>query len=250
VTGGDQPAPVGRRSVYADRLLEYREFAFSDDRTFSLRGRWREFFAPRIGASFDDRIVFEIGCNEATLLATVAARHPATAFVGIDWKYRALHTAAELVAAGGLKNVALLHGRAQEVRRIFADGEVDEVWVFHPEPCDKPKELPNRLIAEPFLRDVHAVTREGSRLILKTDHGGYYQWTLDLLARPEVSSRFELARLSPNFWHDDAVRTGTADRLFSEEATAYERRFVRKRKPIHYLELLRKRLSPPSSDRR
>src|SRR5687768_7306042 len=161
---------VRRRSVYADRLLEFPDIVFSDGRQFSKRGRWREHFGL-------DKLIFEIGCNDAGLLASVAAKHPSVAFLGIDWKCRALHDAASRVDAAGLRNVALLHGRAQEIRKFFADSEIDEVWVFHPDPCDKPDELPNRLLAEPFLLDVHQVLRDTeSALILKTDHREYFEW--------------------------------------------------------------------------
>ena len=112
-------SPPRRRSVFADRLLEFPDFVFSDGKETAHRGRWRDFFSSRTGASFGGRIIFEVGCNDATLLVSVAAAHPATAFVGIDWKCRALHTAAERVAAARLRNVALLQGRGQDIRRYF-----------------------------------------------------------------------------------------------------------------------------------
>ena len=206
--------PIRRRSVFADRFLAVGDFCFGDERAFSRRGAWREFFASRIKRSpvvearvepaprreaaarqkhcappdSDRRLVLEIGCNDASLLATVAAKHPSVAFVGIDWKYRALHTAAERIAAAGLVNVALLHGRGQDVARIFGEGEVDEIWIFHPDPCDKPQELRNRLFAEPFLIDAHRVLRAGGSLVLKTDHPGYYQWALALFGLPEPAA--------------------------------------------------------------
>jgi len=237
--------PPRRRSVFADRLLAFPDFVFSDGGQFKHRGGWRSFFRERVGDSFDGRLVFEIGCNDATLLATVAAKHPSTAFVGIDWKYRALHTAAERVAAANLRNVALLHGRGQDVRRIVADGEVDEVWVFHPDPCDKPNELPNRLIAEPFLLDVEAVLRdERSLLVLKTDHRDYYESALACAALQTVQEHFEVRASSADFWNDAAVRGHSASRAFAGEATLYEERFRRKRKPIYYLEMRRRRARP------
>ena len=230
-----------RRSVFADRLLEFPDFVFSDGRETAHRGRWHDFFGVRTGASFGGRIIFEIGCNAATLLVSVAAAHPATAFVGIDWKCRALHTAAVGVAATGVRNVALLHGRGQDVRRYFADGELDEVWVFHPDPCDKPQELPNRLIAEPFLLDVHAVLRPTAEsvLIVKTDHRAYYESSLALAGRDVIQRHYALSANSADFWKDDAILRHVARRAFAGHVTPYEERFRKKRKPIYYLELRR-----------
>ena len=225
---------IRRRSVYADKLLAFPEFVSSDGAQFSRRGTWREFFSPRIGPAFDGRIIFEIGCNDGALLARVAVRHPTTAFIGIDWKCRALHTAAERVSAEDLRNVALLHGRAQDVRQMFSQREIDEVWVFHPEPCDKPRELANRLIAEPFLRDVHSVLRDGGSLVLKTDHLTYYQGSLDV--GQTVADEFDLVASSADFWNYAPLQRAIAGRGFAGESSAFEDRYRRKRRPIYYLE--------------
>ena len=234
--------PVRRRSAFADRLLEYPDVVFSDGREFTLRGAWRDFFSRRMGdPGFDGRLILEIGCNDAALLATVAAKHPRMAFVGIDWKCRALHAAAARVAAAGLRNVALLHGRGQDVTQMFAGGEVDEVWLFHPDPCDRPRERPNRLFAERFLADAAAVLRwPGALLILKTDHREYHETARALAASEPVSGRFDISASSPDYWADEAARAHTVGRCFAEEASSFEERFRRKRKPIHYLELRRR----------
>ena len=224
--------------MFADRLLEFPDFVFSDGKESANRGRWRDFFDARTSASFGGRVIVEVGCNDATLLLAVAAAHPATAFVGLDWKCRALHSAAERVAATGLRNVALLHGRGQDIRRYFGDGELDEAWVFHPEPCDKPRELPNRLVAEPFLIDVHAALRPTAESVLavKTDHRAYYESLLALAGRDAIRRRYTLLANSADFWKDEAILRHVARRAFAGHVTPYEERFRKKRKPIYYLE--------------
>jgi tRNA (guanine-N7-)-methyltransferase len=233
----------GRRSVFADRLKEFPALVFSDGAEYSLRGRWREFFRERIGPAFDGRVVFEVGCFDADLLAAVAPKFPGTAFVGLDWKYRAIHTAAGRIEGAGVRNVALLHGRGQEVRRIFADGELDEVWVFHPDPCDGPKELKNRLFSGRFLGDLHAVLRAaGARVVLKTDHPEYFDSALAaaMAAAGAAAGPFEVVASSTDYWKDAAALANAAGRAFAGEQTGFERRFVRRRKPIYYLELTRR----------
>jgi tRNA (guanine-N7-)-methyltransferase len=201
----------------------------------------------------------------------VATKHPKTAFVGLDWKAKAIYDGARRVLELGLRNVALVRGRGQDVVKLFGEGEVDDVWVFHPDPCAGPAELRNRLIAEPFLVDAHAVLRDvGSRLTLKTDHAGYYQWVLALLGLPEpeqfraaregspppgvrvrdlidrdelprpnheVLRRFEVMANSANFWNDPAAIAQVAGRPFSGEATLFESRFVKTRRPIYFIDL-------------
>jgi tRNA (guanine-N7-)-methyltransferase len=254
-----------RRNIFAERLLEFPDLALGGERVFENRGRWRDVFRQRIGAGYNGRLVFEVGCSEGDALCDIAASHPNSAFVGVDWKFKSLYLAAAKVAERGLRNVMLLRGRAQDVTKIFAPGELDEIWVFHPEPCDKPKELQNRLIAEPFLSDVHGALRDtDSRLCLKTDHAGYYQWTLALLGLPEpawgprvkprdlmgeedlpkpsdvLKATFDVPITSADFWNDPAALAHTSTRAFAGVVTPFEGKFKAKRLPIYYVEFAAK----------
>ena len=132
---------AARRSIYADRLGEFADFAFGDEATSARAGRWATFFGERIGPSFGGRLVWEIGCADAAVVCRVASKHPHVGFVGLDWKAKAVFDGARRVAELGLRNVALLRGRAQDATKIFGRHELDEVWVFHPDPCDRDVEL-------------------------------------------------------------------------------------------------------------
>jgi tRNA G46 methylase TrmB len=229
------------RSNYAHRLIEYPDLIFPDDRAHVHRSRWRDFFRERIGPTFNGEFIFEIGCNDATFLSTIAHRNPNTAFIGLDWKVKAIYDAAVRVNALGLKNVALVRSRAQDIAKIFGPSELDEIWIFHPDPCDREVELKNRLIAEPFLLDAHGALRDDtSSICFKTDHAGYYQWVLSLLPRHSLAQRFELTVASADYWQDSIATAQTAHRSFANQTTRYECRFLKKRHPIHYLELRKK----------
>ncbi len=228
-------------------------------------GSWRDHFAKRV-ASFDGRVVLEVGCFDAGFLSRIAAKHPTTGFIGIDWKVKPLVDAAE---RGVPANVALIHGRAKLLRSMFAEREVDEVWLFHPDPCDRDVELPNRLFRSEWLHDVRAVLRDAGRsmLMLKTDHPGYYQWACallgldapawfasgdqsgapktrwrdlmpsDLLPQRDASIPFDVTLNSTDFWRDEAAQQHVARRAFAGEATLFEERFVRRKEPIYAVEL-------------
>lgn len=187
-------SPPRPRSVYADRLSAYAAFALGDDAIYARRGHWRAFFGERIGPAFDGRLVLEIGCSDGAFLATLAAKHPTTGFVGLDWKHKSLFIAAGRVDASGLRNIGLLRGRGQDVADVFGDSELDEILVLHPDPFATPAEWPNRLIAEPFLIDAHhTLNGPAAALTLKTDHPGYYGWVLALLGLAEPA-HFNTAR--------------------------------------------------------
>jgi tRNA G46 methylase TrmB len=187
------------RSIHADRLGHFPEFVFGDLAAFGFSGKWREFFRRRIGPAYDGRVIGEIGCANAAFLGRIAAKYPMTGFVGVDWKCKAISDGARLIAGSGLKNIALLRARGQDMPGIFGERELDEIWVFHPDPCADhgivgPRELRGSqserlqipLIGEPFLLDVHNILRDrASLLAIKTDHPGYYQRILGLFGLPE-----------------------------------------------------------------
>jgi tRNA (guanine-N7-)-methyltransferase len=221
------------RSNYADKLREFSECVFTQEHAFEAREQWREFFQARIGAKFDGRVILELGCSDGTLLTTVAARHLETAFVGLDWKCKPLHDCASRVASEKLRNIVLLRARGQDVARIFGAEEVHEIWLFHPDPCDTPVELKNRLMGEGFLADAHRVLRDSGIVVLKTDHAEYYQWTLDHCCR----RLFNVSMTSSDYWADKAALMHTGGRLFSGLTTPFEAKFLKKRQPIYYVEI-------------
>ncbi len=225
------------RSNYSHRLIEYPDLIFPDDQAFKHRAHWRDFFSSRIGPSFKDQLIFEIGCNDATFLTTIAQKNPTTAFIGLDWKVKAIYDAAPRVADMKLTNVVLLRARAQDIAKIFGAGELDEIWIFHPDPCDREVELQNRLIAEPFLLAAHETLKPNGSVHLKTDHAGYYHSVVGVLSMDLLAQRFDLTIASSNYWHDPTAILPTAHRYFANETTAFERRFMKKRQPIYYVEL-------------
>ncbi|MDB5320646.1 MAG: trmB [Phycisphaerales bacterium] len=234
------PRPLPR-SAYANKLRDFPDFTFTDGDAFARRGQWRTIFQQRIGPAFDNRIILELGCADASLLTTVAAKHPTTAFIGLDWKCKPLYDAATRITTLNLSNIALLRSRAQDILQIFAEREVDEIWLFHPEPCHSEAELKNRLITEPFLNDVHQVLRDDrSTLSLKTDHPAYYQWVLSLFELPQLRRSFQVAINSADYWNDSKAQSRTAARCFAGEVTTYEARFIKKRQPIYYFEIMKK----------
>lgn len=244
-----------RRSVFADKLSEF-PFVFGDEGVTSQRGRWRDYFAtrtdnrveegsdrsPQTSSSFipdPSSLLLEIGCYNAAFLARIAASHPNKNFIGLDWKARPLYLGAQGIAEQKLSNLALLRARAQELTTIFADGELDQIWLFHPDPFDNDRERPMRLMSQTFLLNVHRLLRAGGQFILKTDHLEYFETAIGLIQTDELSAHFHTELLSRDLWNDAAALTATRSFAFSGEKTFFETRFLRRKQPIYYLQIKR-----------
>jgi tRNA G46 methylase TrmB len=236
------------RSVYAARLSEFADVAFAGlAAAAGHRGKWEAFFVERMGAQFDGRIILEIGCFDAAYLTSIAAAHPNTAFVGIDWKCRAIYDGAQRVAANGVANVVLLRVRGNDLLHLFAEAELDEIWVFHPDPCARDHERKNRLIGLSFLYATGVVLKDRSSILaIKTDHREYFQSVLELFSHgssaanplPDATQHpLQLAMHSTDYWHDPIAISHTRSRAFATRPTLFESRFMKKGMPIFFIEM-------------
>jgi tRNA G46 methylase TrmB len=80
--------------------------------------------------------------------------------------------------------------------------------------------------------------RRGAALILKTDHPDYFASSVTTTA--SVASRFGVTASSSDFWHDDAARSQASEKHFAGESSFFETRYLKKRRPIHYLEITKR----------
>ncbi len=173
-----EPIPRSRHP-YFERLLEFRAHAWDQSSGDIPIGRWAEFFPKST-----KKIVYEIGCSNAQFLCEIAKANPHVGFVGLDWKFKVLYRGAQRIAAEQLKNVGLIRGLVQNSNHFFSENEVDEIWIFFPDPWAKVAQLKNRIMNETQLVQLAKLLKPGGRIYFKTDHPGYYQWVHALFGQP------------------------------------------------------------------
>ncbi len=119
----------------------------------------------------------------AVLHESISPSPPQILCVGIDWKRKtlieAIH-AIDIVPDQRRQHVRFVLGRAQDMPDWFAPGEIDEIWILHPEPSDRPQERAHRLVNANFLLSIAALLKIGGTIHIKTDHAGLYAWILGL----------------------------------------------------------------------
>ncbi|MEW6057911.1 MAG: methyltransferase domain-containing protein [Bdellovibrionota bacterium] len=260
---------------YAARLQNFASFAFNNEDGFQFRGGWEEFFLTRMGAR-PSRVVLEIGCSIGTLLCQAAKENPDVGFVGVDWKFKSIYKAARRADSEKLKNIALLRNRAELIEQAFGLAEVDEVWIFFPDPWAKKSQLKHRLIRPEFLESLFKIMKPGAKVFFKTDHPGYFQWIFALFGvqqpnlpaydheNPQEKSKrarqmkvrrleseqlpeasvaaqqsFELKRYSIDFWKESRP----IEAMFVEAQSNFERLFIKENLPIYYVELVKRDLN-------
>lgn len=139
-----------------------------------LRGNWsRDFFKN------DKPIVLELGCGKGEYTVGMAKRFPDKNFIGVDIKGARMYVGAMQAIEGGLDNAAFLRTRIDFINALFAEGEVDEIWITFPDPQ---KEKPKKRLTSPlFLKRYSHLLKTGGTINLKTDSILLHEYTLGVI---------------------------------------------------------------------
>ncbi|MBO5903151.1 MAG: tRNA (guanosine(46)-N7)-methyltransferase TrmB [Tidjanibacter sp.] len=184
-----------------------------------MKGHWHEFFGNSAP------IVLELGCGRGEYTVALAEKHTDKNFIGVDIKGARMWRGAKTATEAGMTNAAFLRIRIENICSIFAEGEVDEIWITFPDPQLKKRRVNKRLTSPIFLGYYAQLLRKGGAINLKTDSAHLHHYTR---AVAEVNG------LAVEECCEDIYGTGYADPTLSIK-TAYETKFLAEGIPITYL---------------
>jgi tRNA (guanine-N7-)-methyltransferase len=227
----DYRYPASRNPYWA-RLQKHPGRVFSDAETELHRGRWREQM-PDAKPAHGRELHVEVGCNAAHVTVEWAARNPAHAYVGVDWKYKPIFWGLEKALKRGLGNLLLFRAHAERLPFMFGPGEIDFLYLYFPDPWPKKRQWKNRFLTAQSLRAIAPAVRPGGIFHIKTDHPGYFEWMEAAIREtPDCWKVLETTR-DLHAGHPDPKR------LAIPEVTLFERLFIRDGIPIQSVKLVR-----------
>jgi tRNA (guanine-N7-)-methyltransferase len=185
---------------------------------FPLRGQWHsQFFHNR------QPIVVEFGCGKGEYTVGLAQAYPEKNFIGIDMKGARLWRGCKTVEEEQLKNVGFMRTLVDHAEKIFAPGEISEIWITFPDP--QPKKERRRLTAPVFLKKYRNILSPDGIVHLKTDDQDFYNYTLGVISQYNHKLLWSSS---------DLYNSGTTDDVISIR-TFYERMWLEMGKKICYL---------------
>ena len=117
------------------------------DANFSLKGKWCSSFFKN-----NNPLVLELGCGKGEYTLGLAKRYPYKNFIGIDIKGARFWRGAKTAIEDQMPNVAFIRTQIELIEFIFAENEVDEIWITFPDPQIKYKRTKHRLTNAAFLQ--------------------------------------------------------------------------------------------------
>lgn len=195
------------------------EEGFPSDPT-QMKGGWSAYFKN------SHPLGLELGCGRGTYTLALAERFPEWNRIGVDIKGARMWHGARAAALRNMLNVAFVRTRIENIEAVFEPGEVAEIWITFPDPHPSKGRARKRLTAPRFLEMYEHLFGSSGTLHLKTDHLGFFEYTLEVL------------RERPGWTVEAVVRDVhgiSKDSLLREVRTVYEERHLAEGRKIYYL---------------
>lgn len=202
-----------RRKPWARPELMESELFIEDPKEF--KGNWNKVFKN------DNPISLELGCGKGRFISTLAKENPQRNFIVIDLKDEVLVYVKRKCIDLGLNNVRILSFNIGLINEIFDKNEIHDIYMNFSTPWPKTKHNKRRLTHPRFLNKYLDIINKDSRIILKTDHVGFFLDSLEYLEE----NKFEILFKTMDLHNEDVKNI----------MTEYEEKFINQGMKIMYL---------------
>ena len=129
-----------------------------------------------------NRKILEIGFGMGTATAEIARRLPDDDFLAIDVHGPGVGNLLKLIDEQRIANIRVMrHDAVEVVENLLADGSLDGLHIFFPDPWHKKRHNKRRLIQAPFVAKLLPKLKSGGYIHLATDWEEYAQHMLEVL---------------------------------------------------------------------
>jgi len=160
----------------SEAIKEYTSFVYLEPDA-SWPGNWRSIFN-----NGNTELHVELGTGKGLFIATIAAKYPHINFVGIEAQRDVLYYAAKKVDEQGLTNVRLVLLNINNLLEVFAENEVDCLYINFCDPWPKKRHAKRRLTHSLFLAKYKHVLKPQGKLFFKTDNEQLFEFSLNEFA--------------------------------------------------------------------
>ena len=189
----------------------------------SCRGRWAEIFGN------ENPIHIEVGMGKGRFLLNMAKTYPNINFIGIERYSSVLLRAVEKFDTeefSDLPNIRFVCMDARELPEVFAESEVDRIYLNFSDPWPKDRHAKRRLTSHEFLARYEKILKKDGTLEFKTDNKDLFDFSLEEMKNAEG---WELTAFTYDLHHDVVLSEGNV-------MTEYEEKFSSIGNPICKME--------------
>ncbi|MBQ6538427.1 MAG: tRNA (guanosine(46)-N7)-methyltransferase TrmB [Eubacterium sp.] len=190
----------------------------------SVRGSWKESVFKN-----SNPIHLEIGMGKGQFLQALASANPDINYIGIEKYSSVLIRAIQKREENDFDNLYFLRFDATGLCDIFADGEIDRIYLNFSDPWPKDRHAKRRLTSPDFLALYDKVLCPDGFIQFKTDNRDLFNYSVEVAITSEK-------------WHIDELTYDLQQSEFAENnvMTEYEAKFTALGHPICRMVLSRR----------
>ena len=152
---------------------------FSVNQPEEWKGKWRELFGN------DRPVHIEIGMGKGKFLLTLAEKNPDINYIGIEKFSSVLVRAVEKTEEFEGNNLRLIRMDAENLQDVFAEGEIDRIYLNFSDPWPKERHAKRRLTSTRFMRGMTTSLRRTDRLFSKQTTAGCLTFPWNRRRKPD-----------------------------------------------------------------
>ena len=157
----------GDLNPFVHKVREYAPYTVLSEGAVANKGRWRE----EIGA--EGPLILEVGPGNGFFFQEICGRFDEAAIVGLEIRFKRVWLTAHKARQVGATNFRVVHHHCGYVADVFAPGELDCVFINHPDPWPKDRHHKHRLLQPEFGALLAELVRPGGEVWVQSDFAPY-----------------------------------------------------------------------------
>ncbi|MEC0238595.1 tRNA (guanosine(46)-N7)-methyltransferase TrmB [Paenibacillus dokdonensis] len=170
----------GRKGI-RENLEQQEGFVILDPRSY--KGKWHTLFGN------DHPIYVELGMGKGQFISQMSFRNPDINFIGIDMYDELIRRASEKARWAWSErnvedppNLRLALANVEFLEEVFAEGELERIFLNFSDPWPKAKHARRRLTHPRFLEKYRGLLNANGEIHLKTDSQTLFEFSLNAFA--------------------------------------------------------------------
>jgi len=159
--------------------------------------------------------------GKGRFIMDLARQNPDINYIGIEKYSSVLIRGIQKLEADPLPNLYFIRMEAEEITTVFAEGEVDRIYLNFSDPWPKDRHAKRRLPSREFLRRYDEILIPDGVIEFKTDNHDLFQFALEELE----PAGWKILQMTEDLHHNAKMMEGNV-------MTEYEERFSSKGNPI------------------
>ena len=173
-------------------------------------------------------LFIEIGMGKGQFITTLAKNNPDINYIGIEKYSSVLVRAIEKQTELELPNLKFIRMDAENINDVFAENEVDGIFLNFSDPWPKDRHAKRRLTSIQFFARYEKLLKPEGKIQFKTDNSALFDFSLEEVEATNFKANEVSYDLHNSEWNEGNVMT------------EYEERFSAKGNPIKRVVFVRR----------